>query len=189
MPVPSRRASAVARLSVAALAAVLVVLGVPTPARAHNSLRSADPARDATLSTAPTQITLEFAERLDPTFTTIVVTDAGKLRVATGAPVVAGARGTVTLTAPLGNGAYTVAYRVVSADGHPVQGSYPFTVADPQGTDAPAPPGGSAASPEAVAAAPGKDTGLGVGALIGAVVLVVLATAAGALWWRRRAHR
>ncbi|WP_117667066.1 copper resistance CopC family protein [Micromonospora sp. MW-13] len=182
-----------ARLSLAALAAVLVVLGVPTPAQAHNSLRSADPARDATLNVAPTEIALEFTERLNPTFTTIVVTDAGNQRVGTGAPVVAETRGTVTLTAPLGNGTYTVAYRVVSADGHPVQGSYAFAVADPRSstnpTAVPVPSGAATTSPEAPAAAAAKENGSGAGVFIGAAVLVGLVTTAGAMWWRRRIRR
>ena len=76
-------------------------------------------------------------QRLDPTFTTIVLTDAAKRKLPTGDPVVVGAKSTVQVTDTLPNGTYTVAYRVVSADGHPVQGSYPFTVADPAGRTAP----------------------------------------------------
>ncbi|WP_374197499.1 copper resistance protein CopC [Micromonospora sp. RL09-050-HVF-A] len=119
------------RLAAALLAAALALLVAATPAWAHNSLTSASPAREATLSRAPTEITLEFLARLDPAFTTIVLTDGTKRRVPTGDPVVDGTKSTVQVTDTLPNGTYTVAYRVVSADGHPVQGSYPFTVADP----------------------------------------------------------
>lgn len=190
--VPSYRPTTAVRLAGAILAAALVVLISTTSAWAHNQLRSASPARDTTLTTAPTQVVLEFAERLDPTFTTIVVTDPGKKRVATGEPVVAGARGTVTLTQPLGNGTYTVAYRVVSADGHPVQGSYPFTVAVPGAPAAPTP----ASSPSAASAAPAaaatarSDTGGPAGTVTAALAVVLLAAvAAGLLWWRRTRRR
>ncbi|MCZ7428921.1 copper resistance protein CopC [Micromonospora sp. WMMA1949] len=117
----------------ALLAAVLTtMLLVPaTPAAAHNSLQEATPARDARLTSAPTQVTLRFMQGLNPSFTTITVSDAGQRKVPTSAPAVNGATGTVTIDEPLGNGTYTVAYRVVSRDGHPVQGSYRFTVADP----------------------------------------------------------
>ena len=45
-----------------------------------------------------------------------------------GEQVIDGGTVTVSLPSPLPDGTYTVAYRVVSADGHPVQGAYQFTV-------------------------------------------------------------
>ncbi|SCL44194.1 hypothetical protein GA0070606_0180 [Micromonospora citrea] len=127
-----------AGLVAAALAAVALLLVPAAPAAAHNTLRSASPAAESRLTAAPTQVTLTFMQRLDPAFTTIALTDAARERVPTGEPVVTGTTGTVTIDRPLANGVYTVAYRVVSADGHPVQGSYRFTVADPAGDAGPA---------------------------------------------------
>lgn len=180
---PSRRAAG--RFVAVLLAGVLTLFVAATPARAHNGLRSASPARDATLTRAPTEITLEFLARLDPTFTTIVLTDGTKRRVATGDPVVSGATGSVRVTGPLPNGTYTVAYRVVSADGHPVQGSYPFTVADPAGPAAPSPepPG-----PSAAAVAPGRGGRVAVVGVAGSAVVALLAAAA-VLRRRRRSPR
>lgn len=132
------RTRSVTALLAAVLTALLLVPA--TPAAAHNSLQEAAPARDARLTAAPTQVTLRFLQRLNPSFTTITVSDAGRRTVATSAPAVDGATGTVTIDEPLGNGTYTVAYRVVSRDGHPVQGSYRFTVADPAAPAPPAPP-------------------------------------------------
>ncbi|MFY1702621.1 copper resistance CopC family protein [Micromonospora sp. WMMA1923] len=137
------------RIVLALSGVVVVLLGTPTPAWAHNSLRAATPAQNATLTTAPTQITLDFQQRIDPAFTTIVVTDASSRRIAATDPVVTGATGTARLTETLPNGSYLVAYRVVSADGHPVQGSYPFTVADPTAPQvAPPTPAPAAAAPD-----------------------------------------
>ena len=181
---------AVVRPAAALLAAGLALLVAATPAWAHNSLSSASPAREATLSRAPTEITLEFLARLDPAFTTIVLTDGTKRRVPTGDPVVDGTKSTVQVTDTLPNGTYTVAYRVVSADGHPVQGSYPFTVADPAGRTAPTvAPTTASASPAAATA--GDDGGGGRGTVLGVAgsAVVVLAVAVGALWWRRRSPR
>ncbi|MFF0655651.1 copper resistance protein CopC [Micromonospora tulbaghiae] len=132
------RTRSVTALLAAVLTALLLVPA--TPAAAHNSLQEATPARDARLTAAPTQVTLRFLQGLNPSFTTITVSDAGRRTVATSAPAVDGATGTVTIDEPLGNGTYTVAYRVVSRDGHPVQGSYRFTVADPAAPAPPAPP-------------------------------------------------
>ena len=115
----------------AALFTAALLLVPATPAAAHNSLQEATPARDARLTTAPTQVTLRFLQQLNPAFTTITLRDSTDRQVPASAPAVDGATGTVTIEEPLGNGTYTVAYRVVSRDGHPVQGSYRFTVADP----------------------------------------------------------
>ena len=117
-----------------ALAAMLAVLLPGAPAFAHNALAQATPAKGATVAKAPTSVKLKFLQKLNPDYTTITVTGAAK--VETSEPEVDGATGTVTFDA-LANGAYTVAYRVVSKDGHTVQGSYKFTVADPSATAEP----------------------------------------------------
>jgi copper resistance protein C len=111
-----------------ALAAMLAVLLPGAPAFAHNALAQATPAKGATVTKAPTSVKLKFLQKLNPDYTTITVTGAAKVQ--TSEPKVEGATGTVTFDA-LANGAYTVAYRVVSKDGHTVQGSYKFTVNDP----------------------------------------------------------
>ncbi|MFI6239493.1 copper resistance protein CopC [Micromonospora sp. NPDC050795] len=184
MSVPPSRPAAV-RLGAAVLAVLVAVLIPASPAWAHNSLRTATPARDATLPSAPTEVTLEFMQRLDPAFTTIVLTDAAKRKLPTGEPVVTGAKSTIQVTDTLPNGTYTVAYRVVSVDGHPVQGSYPFTVADPSASAAP-PVAVSASAPAAAAASGG---GPSAGVLTAAAALALLVLVAAGLLWRRTARR
>ncbi|MEU8163343.1 copper resistance CopC family protein [Micromonospora parva] len=176
------------RLGAAVLAVLVAVLIPAGPAWAHNSLRAATPARDATLSSAPTEVTLEFMRRLDPTFTTIVLTDAAKRKLPTGEPVVTGATSTVRVTDTLPNGTYTVAYRVVSVDGHPVQGSYPFTVADPSSSAAPVANLSASAPAPAAAGAESDDGPSGVLVAGAALSLLVLVTAVG-LRWRRTVRR
>jgi methionine-rich copper-binding protein CopC len=185
--VPPPRPTAV-RLGAAVLAVLVALLVPAAPAWAHNSLKASTPARDATLSSAPTEVALEFMQRLDPTFTTIVLTDAARQKLTTGEPVVAGATSTVQVTDPLPNGRYTVAYRVVSADGHPVQGSYPFTVADPASSAAPAADAGTSTTPSA-AAAVRTASGPGAGVLVAGAALTVLVLVAAGLLWRRAARR
>ncbi|WP_174537245.1 copper resistance CopC family protein [Micromonospora chalcea] len=189
----------------AALFTAALLLVPATPAAAHNSLQEATPARDARLTTAPTQVTLQFLQRLNPAFTTITLRDAADRPVPASAPAVEGTTGTVRIEEPLGNGTYTVAYRVVSRDGHPVQGSYRFTVADPAappaaspspttdtpaGATASAPAAASAgadASPASADASAGSDDGgLPVGLLVGGAVAAVVAAGVTALLLRRR---
>ncbi|GAA4966008.1 copper resistance CopC family protein [Actinoplanes utahensis] len=157
-----------------AVAAALMVLGTGTPAWAHARLTFAEPAGGAVLTVAPATVTLKFSERLSPDFTTIVVSGPDRQRVAATPVAVDDVRGTVTLTAPLTNGVYTVAYRVVSVDGHTVQGSYPFTLADPN-LPAAAPAPTSTAAADASASTGGGSTGLLLGAGAGGVVLVTVA--------------
>jgi methionine-rich copper-binding protein CopC len=173
------------------LAAVCVVLWPAGPALAHNQLVSASPDRDAVLRKAPTAVTLAFLQRLNPDFTTIVVSDAAKRPVPAAAPTIKAKSATVALDRALGNGAYLVAYRVVSVDGHTVQGSYSFTVADPSPPAAEASPSAAASVPEAapsasapaVAVAPAASGGMPI-VLVG--LGVVLAAGAGFLYVARR---
>ncbi|WP_444947613.1 copper resistance CopC family protein [Micromonospora ureilytica] len=188
MTVPPSRPTAV-RLGAAALAVLVAVLIPASPAWAHNSLKTATPARDATVPSAPTEVTLEFMQRLDPTFTTIVLSDAAKRKLPTGEPVVTGAKSTVQVTDTLPNGTYTVAYRVVSADGHPVQGSYPFTVADPTSSAAPVANVSASASAPSAAAAGEPDGGSNAGVLVAGAALVLLVLATAGVLWRRAARR
>lgn len=177
-----------------------MVLWPAGPALAHNQLVSATPDRNAVLRKTPTAVTLAFLQRLNPDFTTVVVSDAAKRPVPASAPTVKAKSATVALDQALGNGAYQVAYRVVSVDGHTVQGSYTFTVADPSRTaaeaapsaaasvPASAPPASASASAPAVAVAPaagsgGAPDGMAI-ALIG--LGVVVAAGAGYLYVSRR---
>lgn len=114
-----------------ALAVAGIVMLPAAPAWAHNQLAGSDPAAGAVLTRAPASVSLRFLQRLDPLYTTIVVSDANRRTLPATAPVIDGGSGTITLTGAPPNGSYTVAYRVVSVDGHAVQGSYGFTLADP----------------------------------------------------------
>ncbi|MBB5826863.1 copper resistance CopC family protein [Micromonospora carbonacea] len=143
------------RAAAAAALAALAVLAAPAaPAAAHNSLAAATPAADTRLAEPPSEITVRFLQKLDPGLTTVVLSDATRRVVPTGAPVVAGTRATVAVAETLPDGTYTVAYRVVSTDGHPVQGSYRFTVAGPAAT-APAPASAPHTAPPTAAPASG----------------------------------
>jgi copper resistance protein C len=139
------------RLVAAASAATILAVLAGGPALAHNSLVEAVPKKDAVLKKAPAEVRLTFLQKLDARFTTIVVTDAGKQKVPTGEPEAEGKTGTVTFAGELPNGDYTVAYRVVSSDGHPVQGSYKFTLASPDSA-APTPAAAPVTSAPAIVA-------------------------------------
>ena len=167
------------RWAVAGVCAVAAALAVPAPAYAHSRLEGSAPAAGATLATAPTEITLTFNETVRGRFSTVVVTGPDARGYADGPVRVVDAVVHQPLH-PVRSGGYTVAWRVVSADGHPVQGSFGFTVTLPVGREPAGPP------PAAPAAAPGRATGTAWAAVAGGALLVL---AAGLLLPTRRRVR
>ncbi|MBN0038900.1 copper resistance protein CopC [Cellulosimicrobium cellulans] len=101
------------------------------PASAHDRLLSSDPADGAQLATPPTAITLTFNTEPLPVEPQVVVSDSAGAVVAQGTPTIDGSTATLALdpAVALGGDTYTVAWRVVSSDGHPIEGTFAFTVA------------------------------------------------------------
>ncbi|MYS76013.1 transporter [Streptomyces sp. SID5926] len=119
---------------------VLLLLGGAGPAAAHAALGSTDPADGAVLQRAPGHVTLTFSESVGLRDDSFRVLDPGGHRVRTGAAGHADGRSDtagVALPDGLGEGTYTVAWRVVSADSHPVSGAFTFSVGKPSQTSAP----------------------------------------------------
>ena len=112
------------------LLGVLSSIIMATGADAHAALRSISPKDGSSLATAPTQVVLTFNEPISTSFATVSVTGADGA-VSAGKAAVDGVTVTQALAPDLANGSYTVAYRVVSEDGHPVSDRTTFTVAAP----------------------------------------------------------
>jgi hypothetical protein len=96
---------------------------------------------------------LDFDLPVDPHYAELTVTSPGDAHWESGRPTVTGNSVTAPV-APLGPaGQYWVAYRIVSADGHPVSGVVPFTLTA-AGTGTPRPAITASAPPASTAAAP-----------------------------------
>ncbi|MFI9610968.1 copper resistance CopC/CopD family protein [Streptomyces sp. NPDC052023] len=124
-------------LLVAALA--LVLLGGASPASAHSALGDTAPRDGAVLDAAPRHITLTFTESVGLMDGSVRVIDPKNRSVDTGEAAHPGNRADtvrVGLPADLADGTYTVAWRVVSADSHPVSGAFIFSVGEPSATTA-----------------------------------------------------
>ncbi|MER5979393.1 copper resistance protein CopC [Streptomyces sp. NPDC001857] len=118
---------------------VLLVLGGAGPASAHAALRSTDPADGSVLKSSPGSITLTFTESVSLLGDSFRVLDPDNQRVDTGGARHADGRSEtaqVPLSEKLGTGTFTVAWRVVSADSHPVSGAFTFSVGQPSPTTA-----------------------------------------------------
>ena len=167
----SRTRNLLARLAGLALVVTLLLLGGAGVADAHNVLTNSDPGKDATLAVAPAAVTLDFNEPVDNGFNEITVTGPdGASHWEAGPATVAGSRVTAQVR-PLGPaGTYTVSFHIVSEDGHPVSGSYSFTLtAAGSGTPAPA---SAAVSPAASAEPTAPSTVPGWVWVAGALVLL-----------------
>jgi len=97
----------------------------PSAAFAHSSSVDSDPADDAQVKTLPRVVTVTFNEPVAEA--ACALTEPGGQVVKVRASV-KGAVVTASLPANGPKGDYVLAYRVVSADGHPVTGEVEFTV-------------------------------------------------------------
>ena len=127
-------------ISVALVALMLSGLLATAPAvSAHTVLTTTDPVADSTVDAGPSQVTATFNEDLQPTFAAMTVVGPDGNLWSQGDATVQGKTAGVGLR-PLGpSGQYTVNYRVTSADGHVVSGSWSFGVTVPS-TGTPGPP-------------------------------------------------
>jgi copper transport protein len=120
------------RLSVAGAVVVAVLVATAPAASAHAVLLSTDPAPQTTVKTAPSSVKLVFSEAVEVSFGAVRVFDVDANRVDTGS--ISRAQGNREVVVPvrsLKDGTYTVTWRVVSADGHPVHGGFTFYVGAP----------------------------------------------------------
>ena len=112
----------------AALSAV-VAMGVAGQAAAHARLLAGTPKNGATVA-APKALTLRYSEALVPAASSVTVTTGAGAAVATGPLGLDKTKRVVTVpfTGPLAAGAYKVAWRMKTEDGHTTEGDFGFTV-------------------------------------------------------------
>ncbi|MBI2862890.1 MAG: copper resistance protein CopC [Chloroflexi bacterium] len=110
---------------------LLGTLAAATLASAHAFLLRTDPPAGAVLSTSPTQVRLSFSEPIEAVRDAIVViapsgrpVQRGAAQVEDGTTLVVGLQATE-------KGTYTVRWRAISADSHPVSGNFQFSVGAP----------------------------------------------------------
>ncbi len=161
------------------LAAVLValLLGGAAPALAHSALRDTDPADQSVVDIPPRHITLTFTESVGLLEDSFRVYGPDNRRVPLGEPRHApGASDTARTALPggLADGTYTVAWRVVSADSHPVSGAFTFSVGRPS----PTPPAVPATADEHPVTASLYDTGRHLAYVAAALLIGTAAFAA-----------
>ncbi|GAA4965723.1 copper resistance CopC family protein [Kineococcus glutinatus] len=117
------------RLLLTVLATACLLLAGAQPSSAHDRLLRTAPADGEQLATAPAEVRLEFSAPVLGINPQVVLRDATGATVTTPAAVADGSAVTLALPGPLAAGGYTVLWRVVSSDGHPIEDGFGFTVA------------------------------------------------------------
>lgn len=109
---------------------VVAVLGMTAaPVHAHAGLESSTPAASSVLEESPPQIVLDFDEPVETALAVIDVFDAQRRTIEIGPVQRAGDGSIVTADVPdLADGTYVVVWRIVSIDGHAVEGAFSFQV-------------------------------------------------------------
>jgi methionine-rich copper-binding protein CopC len=159
------------RFSLAVLALLCLVLSSPL-SFAHGEIVTTYPLRDSTSSPTPTQVWIEFDGELQlidgEVINTLKVKDSTGLVVSSEEAVIEGSKISTQISDQSVGGVFTVQYRIVSEDGHPVEGSYTFQAS----------PGFEATEmiePTTVATASDDRSEFSFGAIVMSVFLVVFA--------------
>ena len=105
------------------------VLGLAGPASAHDAAESTSPAQGASLAAPPGEVSVTFSNKPLGIGSSFSVKDAAGTEWADGAVQIVDNVATQKLRAGGPAGAYTVTWRVVSSDSHPIEGTFTFTAA------------------------------------------------------------
>lgn len=145
-----------------ALLAGAAVIATAPAASAHASAVGSSPSADEVVAVAPAEVEVQFDSGLLEMGAALVVRSTEDQSIVMGEPII----GENTLTVPVDPqappGDYAVAYRVVSADGHTVKGSFLYTVAGPAPSSAGTPltePGAEESAAELPLASTPADSG------------------------------
>ncbi|MGX7675585.1 copper resistance CopC/CopD family protein [Plantactinospora sp. DSM 117369] len=185
-PVPLARLTVLGRgvLAVLLFGAVAVLLGPARPAAAHAAVVGTVPQQQAVLGFSPTEVTITFSEpvTLVPGRAQVLAPDGKRINSAEATVRDATLRIPIRVAdRPLGT--YLVSYRVISADSHPVAGSYTFAVGAASAT--PPEPADETIRPDVRLAVPATRY-LGYAGL---VLLIGPTLLLGLLWPRRLPRR
>jgi methionine-rich copper-binding protein CopC len=133
-------------LAAALLLGAGTIIGA-SPAFGHASQVDSSPTADEVLSPAPSEVTITFDSALLDMGAALVVRDKGGSSIVTGDAVIDDRVLSVAVDPSAPAGVYEVAYRVVSVDGHTVEGAFTYSVEGAAGAAEPSPGTGPSAPP------------------------------------------
>lgn len=146
-----RQRTLLTRLFAAAMISLLALFTIGTAAHAHDELIGSTPEAGTTLTESPKEIVLNFSGELqtlaDDGGTVVVISNQAGDEIGNDFEV-KGRDVHITPATELVSGEYTVASRVISSDGHPIEKAISFTVESGENSAAPI----ESAAPETVSA-------------------------------------
>ena len=171
-------------------------LAFAPPAATHTKLVSSEPAANSYASTAPHRIRLVYSEPVEGSLARVSLSPAGGSAIVLRASAdPRDVHAVIALVDTLAPGRYKVEWRIVSADGHPVDGTFSFAFGD---TTLGTPPAPADSAPEPVVEpepameddvwgpsiygaplAPALFRGAGLGALMAAAGVLLLLVLSG----------
>ena len=112
--------------------AAIMLCTVCSPALAHSFLVEATPSSKDHVAASPKVVKLRFGGGVEPAYSKLTIEGSDGKTLAEGAIGIPEKDRELSVNSPeLSPGKYTVRYRVLSKDGHIVEGNYEFTV-DPK---------------------------------------------------------
>ncbi|MFC6704766.1 copper resistance CopC family protein [Flexivirga alba] len=184
------------RFVIGAVALLVAVLGVIPAAQAHDYLVGSTPKLNSTITAAPKQVSLKFNDIVltRPAPPELSVQGPDGRYYETGCATVSDT--TVVVPVALGGaGKYTVTWRIVSADGHPVSDSISFTyrptagVTGAKGIAAPKSCAVDAGASNSATKPTSSSGGVPTGAVVAVVIIVIVGVAGAALIVLTRGRR
>jgi methionine-rich copper-binding protein CopC len=129
------------RVSIGLLALLLFSISNIYSSSAHSSMIEQFPKGNETISDMPLEVKLSFDEELLDlgSGNSVIVRNPEGTEITTGPTVLVSSKISRKLTASTLPGKYSVSYRVVSADGHVVEGTYQFTLRTKSESKSPTP--------------------------------------------------
>ena len=113
------------------LCSIFFILTIPQGVFAHALLEKATPAPDSQLKLPPKEIVLVFNERLEKELYSIkVFNEDGDMVSQTKTEMSKDQKSLKQVLPSLPNGNYAISYSVLSADGHPIKGSYVISIGE-----------------------------------------------------------
>lgn len=129
MSILSSATKSVRAVTVAIVAAAFLAFGA-LPASAHDALTDSNPSDGETLTKTTDVIVLSFNNNIADLGGKILITPAQGEKIEADLKA-DGKDAFLELAEPLANDTYGVSWRVVSSDSHPIEGTFTFTVEDP----------------------------------------------------------
>lgn len=110
---------------------IVAIFFLPSQSFAHAYIVKSNPSENEVLTTSPTKITIQFDEAIEQRFYSMKVTDQSGKRVDQKDAKISQENQAIleeTLEPDLPNGTYLIQWKVVSSDGHPINGTIPFQI-------------------------------------------------------------